>query len=399
MSPVSRKRKPKKQRRTRRPAGPRTWPWWSDATAAVLAGMDELLAAQTPGQLEQATAELLGGVLYAEVQRQNEGFQLDNWLATVIEAAAGVPSSAAARLLCGITAIAANEVAGNALDRLGDLTNEGYAEPRWILQTILIRPTGTAQVLRDAYGTRFGVILDCAYMDRSGTGEVYVIDVDACSGGMAVVGGRVCRDAEEAAAVWRDLAGSAAAGAARPEPADLAVLADLLRAHTEFGIMGDEPRAMMDEYFRARRRIQDFWMAASPAEVPVSRWERELSESVDAEPFLAGFAQWCADRDDPAAGEPLLRDVVDAWLEGSLEYARLACSPHRVRLLQDLIAVEWPADELPAVARILPSWVRWCAERTGIGPDLAARSVAAAERDSSSWNAVVGGDSWFVGAE
>jgi hypothetical protein len=394
MSPVSRKRKPKKQRRSK-PAGtwapptPRSWPWWPKATAEVLTGAARLLAAEDPARLEQATAELIGGVLHDELQRQSAGFALNAWLDTLIEEAIAVPGPPAMRLLHGIAAIAPRAQADHARQGIEALRDQVPVEPAWLGTTASIRPTGEVHLLRDAFGTRFGVVMACGYPNPTAGVSAYLLDVDMCVGVSVVVGAQVHAGLDEACAAWRAGVGPSASLAVA-QPADSELLGDLLPTSGlyEPGVMGDESRRQMDNYYRMVRRADDLGEVLAAAGTPLPeycRWLREAHEGLDIEPFVKDFQDWNAAQGGPPVDDAALENLADAWLEGSLPETRLACSPHRIRTLQEQIAVEWPQDAAAPIAELLPTWVRWCAERIGLDPDLTARALAAAEADTADW--------------
>jgi hypothetical protein len=402
MSPVSRKRKPKKQRRSGQ-AGSGSWqravrqpgaPWWPSAAAEVLAGAERLLSADAPRQLEQATAELLGGVLHAALGRYQTGFALNAWLDTVSDETVTVASPQAWLLLHGIAAIAPPAQAEHARAGITALRGRVPSGPDWLATTAEVLPTGEVCLLRDAYGTRFAVIMRCGYPDPATDGFVYLLDVDTCAGLATVVDAGVHDGLNEACAAWRASVGLPAADAT-PGPADLKLLADLLPTSGlhEPGVMGDETRRQMDNYYRMVRRADDLTqvLAASGRPLPErTRWLQEAQEGLDVEPFVKDFQTWNATRSARPVKEEVEEEAVaalaEAWLEGSLPETRLSCSAHRIRILQEVIAIEWRDDPLVGpVAALLPQWVRWCAERTGLDPELTARAIAAAERHPTQW--------------
>ena len=104
------------------------------------------------------------------------------------------------------------------------------AEPAWLKLLPDIKATGDVRVMRDAYGTRFGVIASFCYpggVDPS----VYLLDVDAC-GSTVLAGAGVFDDMESAAVAWRDQVGVSAEGLA-PVPATAESLACLVYCEHE----------------------------------------------------------------------------------------------------------------------------------------------------------------------
>jgi hypothetical protein len=394
MSPVSRGRKRKKSRSgggtrfdgglARRMAG-----WWPRRAAQVLDGAVNLPTAAGPFELEQATAGLLGGVLHQALLDERGGFVLYEWLRVVLDRAVGRATVADWYLLHGIAAIAPGDLSGQALAGIDRLQRAGLTGPDWLERTPTVEPTGEVRLLRDAYGGRFAVLMECGYPDRTDGGHWYVLDIDTCRQIPDTVDAFVEDTVDAAADAWRAAVGPTAAQA-RPGPADSELLADLLPRGTDLalGVIGQETRRRMDNYFRAMRRGDDL---ARVRNLPTqTRWHSEVRDGVDLEPYLKDFQAWYLTTGDR---DPLDREVVDAlaesWFEGSLAENRLSCSPHRIHSLQERIAIEWGDDPLiDPVATLLPDWVRWCAARTDIDTALTERALAAARRDRSAWDDV-----------
>ncbi|MFE0654721.1 hypothetical protein ACFVZH_40170 [Streptomyces sp. NPDC059534] len=314
MSPVSRSRKPKKNRqsssgrRTGNPASARDVPasrewsgldsgnpfahpsglsflqqlaqeqparrdWFGPSFSALLDEAEVLLGAEGPRQLEDMTACLLGARVHQAVQ---EGWPLalGDWTMGLIDAAegrarerlvSGAPGGQAALLLLyGLSSVGSPVIAPAALDAVSRLrpvvrgSQVASALPQWRDAVAKLRMTGDIWVLRDVYGSRLGVIAATVYPDGTDP-AVYLFDIDAC-GFVVLAGGGTYDDVEQAAAAWRAAVGTVAAGAV-PEPlaqAGTEALRCLTEVDlTEITIFGTEPRAVWDEWFRAARRIHD----------------------------------------------------------------------------------------------------------------------------------------------
>lgn len=400
--PVSRKRKSKKAARKQRrgpvlpplrsvPEAERT-AWWPVRIAEVIDAADDLPAARGPRELEQAAAELIGGVLHRTLAEEKMGFALLGWLSALIDAAAETPTAPRWYLLHGIAAMAPGELAGQARDRIEGMRASGLTGPAWLAATPGVEPTGEVHLLRDAYGSRFGLAMTCRYPEPAEPDEhVYLLDVDACLMVADTVDASVHDDLAAACDEWRRSVGVAAASAV-PEPVDAELLADLLpRSYsTEPGVIGGESRRRMDNYYRILRRGDDLARVLAAAGRPLpsqSRWARSFASGTHVELHLADFVDWLSTFGPvPPDQEAAAEELAEVWFDGSLEEARLSCSPHRIRGLQNRIAIEWPDDGTTAqVAALLPQWTRWCALRTGLDAELAARAVAAAERDRGEW--------------
>lgn len=60
-----------------------------------------------------------------------------------------------------------------------------------------------------------------------------------------------------------------------------------------------------------------------------------------------------------------------------------SCSPHRVEMLGRLIRDDYLPKEGNAVVALLPDWVQWCADRTGLPAALAAPALEAARAEAA----------------
>jgi hypothetical protein len=202
MSPVSRGRKGKKRKTTsglgsaaRRRAdgiqaahersvltrmqslllGPPQRPAWFDSSIrAVLDRAGVVMAARGPGELEQATAELLGAELHRVLREEREGMWFSWWFEELTAAAAArireeVGSrdggwGPAWRLLHGLTSIGSPELASRARSAVDRAKKELRGDPAvrqqpdWLGCLARIRASGEVWEMRDAYGTRIALI-------------------------------------------------------------------------------------------------------------------------------------------------------------------------------------------------------------------------------------------------
>ena len=60
-----------------------------------------------------------------------------------------------------------------------------------------------------------------------------------------------------------------------------------------------------------------------------------------------------------------------------------SCSPHRVEMLGRLVRDDYLPKEGNAVLALLPDWVQWCADRTGLPAALAAPALEAARSEAA----------------
>jgi hypothetical protein len=157
-------------------------------------------------------------------------------------------------LLHGLAAIGSYGLGGfaweQASEAAGALPGDVLAaEPAWLKLLPDIKATGDVRVMRDAYGTRFGVIASFCYpggVDPS----VYLLDIDAC-GDTVLAGVGVFDDMEPAAAAWRDQFGVSAEGLI-PVPATAESLTCLAEEWLEGMLPGTEHAVSphRTQYFR-----------------------------------------------------------------------------------------------------------------------------------------------------
>jgi hypothetical protein len=236
------------------------------------------------------------------------------------------------------------------------------------------RPAGESLVARDVYGSRYALVAPFGY-GGGAPDHWYAWDIDLCWIDVVVSAG-VFASAEDALREWRDAVGTAASGAAlSPCPAEMT--AQLLAPCLQTGpladmLQGSEPRDLIREYYRLRRRARDLTGPADAAG----------SSSFDAGHAPDAFADWYAARHDdvPAAVTEAAATIHEMWGPHAYpdERSFCACSPHRIEMAAHLIRGSYFAEDANPALRLLPEWTEWCIERTGLGGDAAARSREAA---------------------
>jgi hypothetical protein len=373
-------------------AGPRQQPEWFDASiTGVLDRSDAVLAARGPRDLEEATARLLGAELHRAINEESRGLRFDRWFEHLVEAAVARIRVEASRdgawqapwwLLHGLTSVGPPALAAAAQTALGrarkDLRrDESQSQPEWLRLLPRISATGEVWQMCDVYGARFAVIAGFSYPDGTDP-SVFLFDIDAC-GLVDLVHAGVFDDVAQAAATWRATIGDAA-DQTNPTPV---VTGDQLSCliHCQTGedmVKGTEPRAVMDNWFRARRRTHDLVQALRKRGVTLPE-ARNLFRDVDTEPMVEAFTVWFR----AAHGTEPDPEVVDAlaaeWLEGALPGTQHAASPHRARYLLTLISDWIPEHPITVAAKaLLPEWVRWNGEQAALPEDLINRAVAVA---------------------
>jgi len=372
---------------------PRRPAWFDSANKAVLDRAGVVMAARGPRELEQATAELLGAELYRVLREEHEGLWFSWWFEELTEAATArireeVASQDGAweppwRLLHGLTSIgspALQSMARTALDRAKKELRGDVAvrqQPAWLRQLGRITATGEVWEMRDAYGARIALIAGFSYpdgVDRS----VFLFDIDAC-GIIEIVHAGVFDDVQQAATAWQALVGDTAQSA-RPERVVTAErLLCLVHCDSEEEILrGTESRTVLDNWFRARRRIHDLADALRRRGMPLPA-ARSLYHDLDTDPMAEAFTGWYVHRHGTEPDPEAARALAEEWMEGTLPDTWHAVSPHRVEFQLSLINDWIPDDPITVAAKaLLPEWVRWHGEQAGLPEHLVDRGVAVA---------------------
>ena len=355
--------------------------WFDRSIKAVIDQASILMTARGPRELEQATAELIGAELYRAVREEERGLWFDWLIEELAEAAA---DQAQVRLLYGLTSIASPGLRSFAEDLLAQVRNELPAaaqQPEWLRLLPGIAATGEVWEMHDVYGSRFAVIAGFQYPGGTDP-SVFLFDIDACEF-VRLASAGVFDDVQQAAAAWRARAGEAAAGAV-PSPVETADRLSCL-AYLELEeelVEGSEPRAVLDNWLRANRRHMDLAEALRRRGMPLPE-ATSLYRNLDIEPMAGEFTAWHLRRHgstpDPEAAEML----AEVWLEGTLPGTRHSVSPHRARSRLEQINEDFIDDPVTTAARaLLPEWVRWNGEKSGLPGPLIDRSVAAASGEA-----------------
>jgi hypothetical protein len=374
--------------------GPRQRPeWFDESIGAVLDRADVLMPAQGPRELDDAAAQLLGAEQHRRLHTQTTGFWFDWWFTDLAEAAMIRACQAVAgpdrltwqpygRLLHAMTGLGSPALAQAAHARLAQVAKAlprdlAAAQPPWPRLQSKITATGQLWQLRDAYGGRIAVIAGFAYpggVDPS----VFLFDIDAC-GFTTLAGAGSYDDIEQAAAAWRASVGPAA-DETRQVPVDAP---DNLHALVHWDdddetLKGDEPRAVMDNWFRARRRLHDLHAALRKRRTPLPAW-RNLYRDVDADPAIEAFTTWYTLQHgtppDPDAAAALAYE----WLEGALPGTEKVVAPARITHIRALMSDWIPDDPVTIAAKtLLPDWIRWNAEHDHLPAHLLDHAVNAA---------------------
>ena len=231
----------------------------------------------------------------------------------------------------------------------------------------------------DAYGTRFLLVAPFGY-DGEEADHWYAWDIDSCWI-LNVVGAGAFVSAQDALAEWQQAVGPAAGTELSPCAPDMT--ARLLAACLQTGPMSDmlegfEPRELIREYYRLRRRAHAL---VRSVDAPTS------SDTHDPEPVHEAFLSWYAAQhgEVPEDTSDAVGTIIYEWgPEPPLdERSRYASSPHRIEMTARLIRDGFLPDHANQALRLLPEWTQWCIDQSGRTGELAARSRGAALTEST----------------
>ncbi|MGH3788900.1 MAG: hypothetical protein ACRDRG_20650 [Pseudonocardiaceae bacterium] len=370
--------------------------WFDSSIKAVLDRAGVVMAARGPRELEQATTELLGAELHRVLREEREGMWFSWWFEELTEAATAQIREEVGRrdgaweppwrLLHGLTSIGSptlQSIARKALSREKKALRSAAAvrqQPDWLRYLARITATGEVWEMRDAYGARIALIAEFSYpcgVDRS----VFLFDIDAC-GFIEIVHAGVFDDVQQAATAWRAMVGDTAEDA-RPERVETAERL-LCLVHCDSGaeiLRGTESRTVLDNWFRARRRIHDLADALRRQGMPLPA-ARSLYYDLHTDPMAEAFTGWHVRRHGIEPDPEAVGALAQEWMEGALPETWHAVSPHRVEFQLALIN-DWIPDDPITVATkaLLPEWVRWHGEQAGLPTHLVDRGVAVATGD------------------
>lgn len=383
-------------------AGPRERPaWFGPSIGRMLRPQDAVMAATGPRELEQAAAELAGAEVYWALNEARSGLWFEWWFEELVRAAADRVKVGAAgegggwqvpwRLLHGLAAIGSPALRTAVMQAVKDagraLTRQQSAvAPDWLGLCPDGSVTGGIWAMRDDYRTRFAVLAECGYPGGVDP-HVFLLDIDACVA-VTPADAAVFDSVDQAAAAWREGKGDTARTAC-PEPVtDYSQLGFLVRcdASPNGPFRGNESRGHADNLFRANRRIHDIAGAMAGRG---HRWPDESGSRRDhvgtAEVMATAFGDWFARRHGREPSGEAVRWLAGDWVTGTLPGYENAVSPHRVRAILAYMDDDWRPEEPATIAayELLPEWVRWNGEEAGVPGPLIERSAAVAERRQS----------------
>jgi hypothetical protein len=383
-------------------------PWWRESHERILARARALTWPARLVDLETQACQIVGDEFYGCFRSPGTGLHPVQWLRALAEQAGAASRAALAEgaddwpklwaLLCGLALTAPRTPSGGVDETVSEKLPE-FPAIEYPLDTALAEaekfaaqaagrevepglgrlangcsPAGEPLVARDVYGSRHVLVAPFSY-DGGAPDHWYAWDIDLCWIDV-VVGAGVFASPGDALREWRDAVGAAASGAAL-SPCPAGMTAELLASCLTTGPMadimqGNEPRDLIREHYRLRRRARDLTGSADAT---------AGSSSFDADRVREAFADWYATRhdDDPGAVTETAGTIYEMWGPHSYpdERSFCACSPHRIEMAAHLIRESYSPEYANPALRLLPEWTEWCIARTGLGGDAAARSRAA----------------------
>lgn len=359
--------------------------WFATSITAVLDNTDTLVNATGPRELEQATCELIGAQLYRAVYEERSGLSFDWWfkeLAVATAASIRKADDVGAEwlLLHGLAAVGAPALRSFARHQVNSLLKIARRrpaftrQPRWLGLSHQIKATGEVWRLQDAYGTRLAILARMTYPHDTSP-SVFLFDIDTC-GFTTLVHAGTYDDVPQAAAAWRTLVGDTADGAHVVEVRTGEQLSGLAYLDVAEGIMGNETRDRLDNWFRATRCIHDL---AHTLRKSALLWPppTSLYDDPNTEPLVKEFTAWYAAQRGTEPDSEAVEALAEEWLEGILPGTEYLVSPHRTTFHRELIDDNWMPDH-PATKKIkslVEPWVRWLGGRSGLSTELIDRAV------------------------
>ena len=388
--------------------------WWRDSHERILAQARALTWSPRLANLETQACQIVGDEFYDRLHSPGIGLHPAQWLRALAQETGAALRAALPRgaddwqklwaLLCGLALMAPRTPADAAEEPVRERFPE-FPDIKDPLETALAeaekfvklaadravqpglghladgwRPAGEPLTVCDVYGSRRLVLAPFSY-DGGAPDHWYAWDIDLCWIDV-VVGAGVFASAEEALGEWREAAGPAASGTVLswcPPGLTAQLLAPCLRTGPLADMLeGNEPRELIREYYRLRRRARDLTGSADAA---------GGSSPFDASHAPEAFLNWYATQHDEVPGvvPEAAATVCEEWGPHGYpdERSFYACSPHRIEMTAHLIRESYVADHANPALRLLPEWTQWCIERTGLGGDAAARSRQAARLAAS----------------
>jgi hypothetical protein len=414
-------------------------PWWPQSHERIL---DRVRTAGWPADplaVETLAAQIVGDELFMRMSTHGvTGVYPFQWMAALVEAtSAGLKAAITAgpagtaegaadwpKLWAFLTGLWDRSIPGTlgkaAALLAGQAATAGHAQAENAAPAPVahVQETGDILSARDTYGSRVLLTADFTLLfpndpaSSAAQPHCYAWDVDWCVAG-TVVGAGVFQGAAEALTWWRAQVGPAAGEAALTTPRPLEFLRLLQPALAigtllDAGIVGDEPREVMREYYRLHVRAV---AVAAHFKDEVDKAGQSPDPDETGEELTEAFLAWHAANAGPGDPAPAQADTAEAGSDPGTgddgDYEELStsealeiilatwgpifspadvyytCSPHRIEATATAIRADYdPEDAAPAL-RLLPAWTDWCLTRHQTAPAPADRSRAAARSHSA----------------
>ena len=314
-------------------------PWWGESHQRILAAARALTWPSRLVDLETQACQIVGDEFYERLNSRLTGLHPAQWLRALAEETGAALRASVAdgtgdwwqlwALLCGLALTAPpgdleSETAKLARARFPDIKDPyltALAEAGQAAKLLAdrglasgighpadgCRAAGDPLVARDAYGSRFLLVAPFGY-DGEAPDHWYAWDIDSCWI-LTVAGAGVFGSAQDALAEWQHAVGPAAGTVLSPSAPE--TTAQLLAPCLQTGplsdiLQGNEPRELIREYYRLRRRARSLTAAAAGSAAAAS------SGGDDPGPVREAFLGWYAARHDDVP-----QDAAALWTPSS----------------------------------------------------------------------------------
>ncbi|MFI5893710.1 hypothetical protein ACIA5D_26750 [Actinoplanes sp. NPDC051513] len=238
--------------------------------------------------------------------------------------------------------------------------------------------TGPARWARNSYGTRWAVV--APFTSADGADRWYLWDVDTCGYEVVTVHSGFHLSAEAALAAWQQAVGPSAAEAALTPADDTETIDALLAGELEDTRLGGGSQAQYAEFLRTRRLGSTVRQAAGRAR---GRTLVRLSADTAAERFARRLRQIglhdrpAGDESDegPAGAGELAAEMAGSWGPQECPSLYPYCSPHKVAAAVSHLRDFYKDDFAAELVAVLPEWIRFLAEHTGMTAELTERCL------------------------
>lgn len=391
--------------------------WWRESYTCILARARTLTWPSGLVDLEMQACRIIGDEFYDRLRSPGTGLHPAQWLRALAEETGAALRTALAQgaddwqglwaLLRGL-ALMAPRTSADTVSKAVPGIREEFPDIKDPYETALAevdkaakllanrgleagvgrlthgsQPAGEPLVARDIYGSRFLLAAPFSYSGGGGSDHWYAWDVDLCWI-TVVVGAGVFASAEDALREWRDAVGPAASGAAL-SPCAVEMTARLLAPCLQTGVLADmlqgrEPRELIHEHYRLRRRARDLIGSVDACAGSSPCGPGDVQDA-----FLDWHATHYGEGPAAAAAAEAVGTVLSEWgpHENLDERSFYACSPHRIEMAAHLIREGYYPDDANMALRLLPAWTQWCIEQTGLDGNAARRSREAARSATS----------------